>query len=150
MLLVHDIGTNELMWPHLSRGMCGDVLLSNATCWHLFGSVDVSFFLLVKGVPIKDEWFVTCSHFFNSFFSLSSPKSTYWSSLLCLFQSHSLFFLFLFFSWSFYKNFVCFEFSSSIIIYRVLFFPIQSLFFWFLICILGIFIKVLLIFNFIF
>jgi hypothetical protein len=80
------------------------------------------FFLLVKRVPMKDEWFVTCRHFFNSFFSLSSPKSTYWSSLFCLFQSQSLFFLFLFFSWFFYKNFVCFEFSSSIIICHVFFF----------------------------
>jgi len=149
-LFVHDTGTNEWMRPHLSRGMCGDVLLSNAISWHLFGSVAASFFSWwnacqwkMSGLSLVDIFLIPSFH---------SPPLKVHIDPLCFvcFNLNLYSFYFYFFSWFFYKNFVCFEFSSSIIICHVFFFSIQSLFFWFLICILDIFVKVLLIFNFIF
>ena len=50
----------------------------------------------------------------------------------------------------FYKSFVCFQFSHSITIYRVLFFSFRSLLSWFIFFFLDFFVKSLLVFNFIF
>jgi hypothetical protein len=52
-------------------------------------------------------------------------------------------------SWPFYRSFICFQFYHSILIYQILYSPIQSSFFEFLIFFLGHFVKVLLVFNFI-
>jgi len=53
------------------------------------------------------------------------------------------------FFWSFYKNFICSQFSTLITICHILSFSIQSLFLWFLIWFLDPFIKILIAFNFI-
>jgi hypothetical protein len=52
-------------------------------------------------------------------------------------------------SWLFCKNFICFQFYHWILIYQILYFPIWSSFSGFLIFYFSLFIKVLLVFNFI-
>jgi hypothetical protein len=57
--------------------------------------------------------------------------------------------IFNFCSWLFYKKIICFQFHPSMSICYVLFFPIWSLLFWFLIFFLDLFMLFLFVFNFI-
>jgi len=108
-----------------------------------------SLYFLVWHMPSEMQQFVTVSFFFSFSFLFSPHKNITWSSLFMIFQFEFLFFWFLnFISWSSYTNFICFWFSSSILICHVLFLLVQSLFF-LLFFFLDPFVKIFLIFNFI-
>jgi hypothetical protein len=89
----------------------------------------------------------------GSFFSFFSLSFTANYSLILLVVDISTFVLILMISnfWSrpFYTSFICFKFHPSISIYQILYLPIWSSFFRFLIFIIGPFVKILVVFNFI-
>jgi hypothetical protein len=57
--------------------------------------------------------------------------------------------IFNFWSWLFYKSFICFQYNSSILIYQILYSLTWFLFFLFLIFFVNSLVKDLLVFNFI-
>jgi hypothetical protein len=122
------------------------------------------FFLLFYLLPKKLQldhlccWYYNFSFYFFLFF-LVFVLDFFCRSLICFwfhnsipiyqisyFLILSLFFLFLFISYSFYKGFIWFNFILQFKL-MVLSFSIWSLF-WFLIIFLGPFIKVIILFNF--
>jgi len=107
-------------------------------------------FLLIWCMMTDNERFVANGHsFFLSFFSLSNLKTYTVVHFVFGFSISVLILLIAYFrSYSFYKNFICFQFCPSITICHILFFPFCSLFFWFQFFFLGPFVKVFF-FNFI-
>jgi len=83
--------------------------------------------------------------FFFPLFSLSNLKKYTFVLFFIYFNYNPYFFNFC--SWLFYRSFVFFQFNPLIRICHILFFSIWSLFFWFFL--LSLFVKVLLVFNFI-
>ena len=130
------------MWH--TRGTCAISLHSKMFFHHVIGSTAM----------FSSCWCGACSWWcfilasmklFFSFFSLFSPKN--YNLVLLVVSSSTSIFIFNFWSRLFYRSFICFQFDSSILIYQILFSPMWSLFFEFLIVFLGIFKKVLVIFN---
>jgi len=106
-------------------------------------------FLLIWCMMADNERFVVSGCFFLSFFSFSNLKTYTVFHFVFGFLISVLILLIAYFrSYFLYKNFVCFQFSPSITIYHILFFPFCSLFFWFQFFFLGPFVKVFF-FNFI-
>jgi hypothetical protein len=84
------------------------------------------------------------------FFSLPPIKKHNLVIFVFVISIQSLFLWFLIFiHWPYYTSFICFQFSHSILICHVLFFPFKFLFFWFLNFFYGLFVKFLSVFNFI-
>ena len=124
--------------------------------WSFTVSLEAPLRPLYLGVAYDFGWWTvyrrsTFLYFFVSFFPISPNVTTHLSCVLLLFFSILvlMFFMAYFCLWPFYKSFVCFQFSPSIIICHILFFLIWSLFFWFLILTLGSFVKVLIVFYFV-
>jgi len=107
-------------------------------------------FLLIWCMMTDNERFVVSGRFFSlSFFSLSNLKTYTVVHFVFGFLISVLILLIAYFrSYFLYKNFVCFQFSPSITIFHILFFPFCSLFFWFQFFFLSPFVKVFF-FNFI-
>ena len=115
-----------------------DLLLSLWMCHRIF-------FHMVWRVMVYGGQIIIKDRFFFSFFFLAGKVH----NCSFFFQFQSLFFNFLFRSYSFYKSFVFFQTSLSITISHMFCFSFRSLFFWFLIFSLDSFVKVFLAFNFI-
>jgi len=77
-------------------------------------------FMVVRLVLAEMERFIALGLFFL-FFPLPL-KITGLSSLVNYFNFSPYFFILYFFSWSFYKSFICFQFHHLILIYPILFF----------------------------
>jgi len=127
-------------------------LIRKSAQWHIQERVRDAHTLWVACVmPLDVKKNIILSHvgFFPPF-SLSSPG--YYSLVLLVVSISTLIPIILishFLSLSFCRNFICFQFYFWILIYQILYSPIWSSFFEFLIFYLGHFIKVLLVFNFI-
>jgi hypothetical protein len=120
-----------------------------------FVSLDMSLCPLpYKATHVDVLWSVSCWWlflFFLFFILFSIPEKVHFCpfyplnlSILVL-----LFFIVYCHTFSYYNSFSYFQLSPWITICHILFFPIQFIFFWFLIFFLGSFVKVLLVFNFI-
>ena len=90
-------------------------------------------------------------HRLNFFFPSLSSSKNYSLFFLGVNISTSALILFIsqFWFWFFYKSLICFQFYSSIPIYQILYYPLWSSFYGFLIFIISHFIKNLVIFYFI-
>jgi hypothetical protein len=87
-------------------------------------------FLVVRCMLVILVWFIACGPFF--FFSLSSLED--YSLTLFVVGISTLVLILLifnFYSWPFYRSFICFQFHSSISIYHIFFlFSFWLSFFW--------------------
>ena len=132
--------------------VCGTFRHLKISLCRVVGSIVMSFFLWSD---TSQHWwsgllYVRLSFLLFFLFSLL-PKKLQFDPFCCSYFNFSpYFFIFYFYSWFICRNFICFQFHSSIPIYQILYFSIWFLFFWFAIFFLCCFVKVSLIFNFIF
>jgi hypothetical protein len=127
--------------------VCGCLLAFKNILLSCYWKRQCIIFLLVWRVSPVVIWFVINEPFF---FLFSLLPENYMLTIFVVCISTSILTLLIFFlSCHFCINFICFQFYYSISIYQILYSPIWSSFFWFLIFFLGFFIKVLLVFNFI-
>jgi hypothetical protein len=115
----------------------------------LLEALSYSFHIGAAHVFINGPFWHSWTLFFT-FFSLSSFKN-YNLALLVVEISTLIIVLliFYFWSWSFCESFIYFQFHYSILIYQILYYLMWSLFFGFLVFIIDLFVKVLVVFNFI-
>lgn len=142
--------------------MCVRDLEGHERCSHLLNSAcsasrhpKIPFHCVIKRNVVSSScWCGACLQWWSNlrpvdlflFFSLSSPKNY---SLLLLGVNIHFVLISQFWFWFFCKSLIYFQFYSSISIYQILYYPLWSLFYGFLIFIISPFIKILVIFYFI-
>jgi len=110
-------------------GVCNAIQWPNLSLYRILRCIVVYLFLMRWHVVVNDGRFVASDHFFFLPAFLSLPEMVHVFPLIFRFINFNPYIFIVYFSpWFYYKSFKCFQFSPWIIIFHILFFPIQSVF----------------------